>query len=326
MKTKLMIESIFIATILLTVCFLTVVSYRSAQIIERTSNDTSISDDWYYLPAFPNYAPSGLPDFSQKQQDDWKDLIGQQAFCGSVCLADILWWFDSKHETQSGYAGDGNDTYPLVQDYHAPGMPIPGLNSDDHNYNNVNDNQTPFFRFRKNGELIEQVAWYANRQKDMIRYEILGPFKGFFNAFKLLYGIKQWLLDCNLPNNYSVKPIFKPSFSTIVTYLRNNSGIILGIDFPVHKPDFIPSFLYWGHLVAVAGINPLGYIAVSDPYLDKMNPSVDPYEHNNASIVSHDVYRVNLTSPYPGIASWWLPDYRGGGAIIIGAIVISEKS
>jgi hypothetical protein len=283
---------------------------------------TSISNEWYYLPAVPNYAPNGLPDFDQNRQNDWKDLEGHQALCGSVCLADVLWWFDSQHENQSGYPGDGNDTYPLVQDYHAPGMPIPGPHSDDHNYNNVNNNQTPFPTLQKNGELIERIAWYANRQKDMSLYTKLGPLQEALNAFTLVYGAKKWLVDCNLQNDYSVIPILRPRFSTIITYLRNNAGIILGI---VPKPNNTSSLFSYGHFVAVAGINPLGYISVSDPAQDSMNESLDHYTHNNASIVSHDAYRVDLTSPYPGLASWWLPD-SGGGELVIGAIVISEKS
>jgi len=321
-----MIKSIFIATILLTISFLTVVNYRSAPLIERKSSANPISDEWYYLPAFPNYAPNGLPDFSQVQQDDWRDWEGKVSLCGAVSLADILWWFDSKHENQSGYPGDGNDAYPLVQDYHPPGVLIPGPNSDDHNYNNVNDNQTPYLTFKRNGELIERIAWYTNRQKDMkILNEKLGSLIPFIYAFTLLYGIKKWLFDCHLQKNFSVTPIFRPSFSTILAHLHNNSGIILAMSGPGYNPYDPPSPFQWGHFVAVAGINPLGSIAISDPYRNIMNPSSDPYEHNNASIVSHDIWRVNLTSPYPGFASWWLPNYWGG-ALIMGAFIISEKS
>jgi hypothetical protein len=152
-------------------------------------------------------------------------------------------------------------------------------------------------------------------------YTKLGPLKGIFNAFTLAYGAKKWLIDCNLQNNYSIIPILRPSFSTINTYLRKNAGIILGI---APKPDNISTLFNYGHFVVVAGINPLGYITVSDPAYDLMNFNSDPYKHNNASIVSHDAYRVDFTSPYPSLASWWLPGL--GSGLVIGAIIISEKT
>lgn len=299
------------------------VARNNNEIICHVDRQDNGEDGWYNLSKYDNYAPSGLPDFSQLQQDDWGDRKGHVNLCGAVALADILWWFDSKHSDSNGTPGDGNDTYSLVRDYSAPGTPNPGPHSDDHNFNNVNDNQTPWCRFRRNGELIEQIAWYTNRQKDTIRYEILGPLKGLFNAFKLLYGIKKLFIESGLQNYYSVKPIFKPSFSTINKCLRNNSGIILGMSGPGYdsKSKLLP--FQWGHFVAVAGINSVGYIALSDPVQDVMNSSSDPSEHNNASIVSHDVWQVNFTSPYPWLASWWLPEYFGG-AFINGAIIISE--
>ena len=98
-------------------------------------------------------------------------------------------------------------------------------------------------------------------------------------------------------------------------------------------PTIIPKIIPfdWGHAVSVAGINPKeGKIALSDPMFDKDNPLPNPEKeyytlHNNASIVSHDRYIVNFSSPYPLLASWWLPDYPvRDGALIYGAIIISE--
>jgi hypothetical protein len=326
MNTKLMIGSIMMTTVLLVVSFTTVVGHQSTRFTDKTPYSDSSSDKWYNLSGFTNYAPNGLPDFNQTQEESWEGWNGKPNLCGAVSLADILWWFDSKNEkNKNDHPGDGNDTYPLVQDYHATGTPIPGPHSDDHNYNNVNDNQTPFLRFRRNGELIERIAWYTNRQKDMIRYSLLGPLGGLFNAFKLLYGTKKWLLDCHLQKNYSVRAVFKPSFPSIIAALQKESGVILGIIGAGKNPYYESKPFRWGHFVAVAGINPQGYIALSDPYRDIMNPSSNPYEHNNASIVSHDRWQVNFTSPYPRVASWWLQDYYDG-ALINCAIIISQLS
>ena len=289
----------------------------------HVKNDTE--ENWYYLPSYPNYAPNGLPDFDEHQQDSWftEDGIeeGWPLFCGAAALANVFWWFDSKHADQNGSPGDGNDTYPLVQDYNAPEPPNPGPYSDDHNFNNVNDNRTPFRRFRRNGEFIEQIAWYASRFLFFPLWWKLHPFK-LMDTINVYLGAWRWLIDANLQKNYTVQLIFKPNFSTINTFVRNNCGVILVI---THYNPKIPLWKNWGHYTAVAGINSNGQIALSDSIRDEMNPSLDPAEHNNASIVSHDIWAVNFTSPYPLLSSWWLPDYTNYGVIVVATIIISER-
>lgn len=112
---------------------------------------------WYYKPGYPNYAPSGMPDFDQKQ-DAWKaiepgpngvidsiasgddyynseenrivpgnncrlettpagDDVAVWAFCGPTAVANCLWWFDSKYADPNGVPGDGKDKFDLVKDY-----------------------------------------------------------------------------------------------------------------------------------------------------------------------------------------------------------------
>ena len=254
MKNKISIIGIICMLLL---AGLTVLPAKSSNIEIPSNNLTKddTEDDWYYLPSYPNYAPNGLPDFSQLQQDDWRNQKGQADCCGAVSLANILWWFDSRHSNQTGTPGDGNDSYPLVVNFCISETPFPGPYSDDHNYNNVNDPETPWCRFKKNGELIEQIAWYTNRQKDSIWRNIMGPLGAIYNTFKLLGGIKRWLKDTGLKDDYSIKPIIRPSFSTIDKYLRNNCGIILGISGPGNGDGLTPFPFKWGHFVAVAGIN-----------------------------------------------------------------------
>jgi len=280
-------------------------------------------DDWYYLPPFPNYAPSGMPDFSQKQ-DDWTDREGNWLVCAAVALADVFWWLDSKHADQNGTPGDGNDAFPLVRDYNAPGTPNPGPYSDDHNFNNVNDNLTPWKIDRRSGEFIEKLAWCI--YGDMVRFRFFrtGPLLGgLIRGFRIVWCVEKWIRDAGLQDYLKAKFIFRPSFSMINERLRNDEAIVLAVFGAGYNPEFKPLPLQWGHCVALAGINSTSYIAISDPWADVMNPSSDPTEHNNASIVSHDIYQVNFTSPYPRLASWWLPEYFNG-ALTIGAIIISE--
>jgi hypothetical protein len=276
-------------------------------------------EDWYFLPGYPNYSPSGMPDFDQRQDATWRTNFSW-SFCGPAALADILWWFDSKNSDPEGFVGDGVDKYALVHNFNPPGKPDPGPFFDDHNFNNVNDIDTSWKKYSNSGELIEQIASYV----DIYWHKI--PFFSVSGTdrFQLALGVKKWIEDAGLEKDYLVENIFRPSFSLIDEKLRGNNGIILRLGY------YLPSFpiifpLVFLHYVAVAGINSNGYIAVSDPEWDIANPCSDPFLHNNPSIVSHDIYEVDFSSPYPQISSWWIPSFeRHRRVLVIAAIIISE--
>ncbi len=296
----------------------------------KKSSETASGDGWYFLPAYPNYAPQGLPDFDQKQ-DNWKARQGKWlligglwSFCAPTSLAEIFWWFDSKHEDPLGYPGDGNDTYPLVSNYNAPGSPTPGPQSDDHNFNNVNDLETRWRHGRGAKELVEKLAWYCNT--NFCRYPFIRGYAGT-NAKNLENGAKQWIQDAGLNDQYTVESIWNPDFSLIVERLQNNSGIILNLLLYNSNAIFFQTFL--GHYVAIAGIHLNGSIALSDPFQNLANPSPTPADHNDANIVSYDIYTVNFTSPFPEKASWWIVEYFDLGVKKLGglawyALIISE--
>ncbi len=52
----------------------------------------------YVKPAFTDYAPSGMPDFDEKQ-DLWGPALGTYTWCVPVAVADSLWWLDSEYES-----------------------------------------------------------------------------------------------------------------------------------------------------------------------------------------------------------------------------------
>ena len=114
-------------------------------------------ESWHYLPTYPNYAPSGMPDFDQCAQDDWKSWGFFWSLCAPNAIANIFWWFDSKHSDPNGFPGDGNDTYPLVGGFY-----VVTPNIDDHSPTNVNFELTPLVRKYPSGELVEHIAWYVN--------------------------------------------------------------------------------------------------------------------------------------------------------------------
>lgn len=290
---------------------------RSSEMIETINK--RFGNDWYYLSSYPNYSPSGLPDFDQRQ-DSWKTRIGIWTLCGPTALANVLWWFDSKYSNQNGTPGDGIDIYPLVENYHVQGVLEPGPYSDDHNFNNVNDLQTSWDRKTHHGELIEQIAWYVNTDK--CRNLILTKYGT--SIHDMILGVKNWIKDAGLQDDFKVEVIFKPSFSMINERLRNNEGILLRFGKCIFDFKLSPTLFH--HYVAVAGINSDEYIAISDPGWDKTNPCSDSSVHNDAGIVSHDIYKVNFSSPFPLLSSWWIPDYAVyKGALVISAIIISEN-
>jgi hypothetical protein len=289
----------------------------SIEILETTHGE--LNDDWYYLSSYPNYCPNGLPDFDQRQ-DNWKNFIGIWTLCGPTALANIFWWFDSKNSDQNGTPGDGIDIYPLVKNYHTLGDIEPGPHSDDHNFNNVNALQTSWDRRTYKGELIEQIAWYVNTDK--CRNPIIRKYGT--NLCDMIIGIKKWIKDVGLQDDFKVEVILRPSFSTVNEQLRNNNGILLRLGKCIF--DYRISPILFHHYVSVAGINSDGYISISDPGWDKTNPCLDSSLHNDASIVSHDIYKINFTSPFPQLSSWWIPDYAiYKGALVNSAIIISEN-
>ncbi len=52
----------------------------------------------YIKPAFPDYTPSGMPDFDEKQ-NGWGPAPGTYTWCGPVAAANSLWWLDSEYES-----------------------------------------------------------------------------------------------------------------------------------------------------------------------------------------------------------------------------------
>ncbi|KYK23635.1 hypothetical protein AYK25_06525 [Thermoplasmatales archaeon SM1-50] len=285
-------------------------------------------DEWYNVSSYPNYAPKGMPDFSQKQDEHWKENNGW-LICAAVALADVFWWIDSKRSNQSGFPGDGIDEYKLVRDYHPPEPYNPGPYTDDHNFDNVNDNETQWDRNKSKGEFIDLLAWriYGYFLKGgIIITKISNPIiRLTLHGLRIIWCMKSWIRSAGLQNNLNATFHFKPNFSMIDQKIRNGDGIVLGIFGAGSDPGLPPKPFQWGHCVALAGINSNVQIAISDPIRNVQNPSNDEFEHNDAYYVSHDIYIVNFTSPYPQLASFWLPNY-GNGALCSVAIIISEKN
>ena len=291
--------------------------------------------EWYFKLGYPNYAPSGMPDFDQKQ-DAWQAInagpdgvvdsiaMGDDiqisppgswvvpyakviapgpncalesapvnddqivwVFCGPTAVANCFWWFDSKYADLTGWPGDGNDIFPLVQDY--------GV-GDDHLAANVQP----------------LVCDLAN--------QMLTCSRGTTDVHDMEYAIDNWLNGTGLSNKLYEHTEKAPDFYWIEEEIERSQDVILLLGF---WAECYPGEFHrcGGHYVTCAGVDSENMtIAVSDPFFDNAvaggqgrivpNPHPAGYSatfHNDTNRISHDYYNVTLSSS-PG-GNWALPDY-----------------
>ncbi len=244
-----------------------------------------------------DYAPSGIPDFDQKQYA-WRNASGQWTYCGPVAAANSLWWFDSKFEPNPVPPPVRNDNYPLLTSY------SPGL-WDDHDPRNVQ----PF---------VNSLAGLA------------GTGAGGTKPDKLEIAIKTYLAAKGLDADYTVMLEQKPTFPWVEDEVKRSEDVILLIGF--WQNTAIGWRRIGGHYVTVPGVDSVRrLIAFSDPYANaaeiggwgRVLPGPHPAGHapslhNDARFVSHDLYRViNTQSPGGTWGPWgytrWLsmPNFQG---------------
>ena len=246
---------------------LLITSVQATDIAIVSKKDTLMQGKgWYWKPSYPNYAPQGLPDFSQ-QQDQWKkiapgpnavidstvagddiynptenciapgpdcalnstavgDDVIEWAFCGPVAVANCFWWFDSKFADPEGTPGDGIDQFTLVEDYGA---------GDDHATTNV-----PL--------LIQHLAQVMNTTD-----------KGTTYVDDMTAGITDWLTTSGLTDKFTVQTYDRPSFSFIEGEIERSQDVILLLgdyDFII-GPLMVDQFQMLGPVLKVLQINPL---------------------------------------------------------------------
>jgi len=242
----------------------------------------------YYKPKYLDYAPAGMPDFDQKQ-DNWKNPVsGAWSHCGPVALANCLWWFDSKFDTCTSPPPTVCNTYPLVDPY--------GL-GDDHHSNNV----MPF---------VDSMAKYCKTNQ---------PGQSGTNVYDLAQGAKDWIDSVGLSGKYTirVKAVERGVFGLedIRREVLASQDVILLVGF---WQDVGGGYCerIGGHFVTTAGIctDPLdSALCISDPFFDRNEGDPPPPHgagiHNDAQFVSgphgtihHDKYGV-----IPTVCQWMTP-------------------
>jgi hypothetical protein len=223
-------------------------------------------DEWYFKPSYMNYAPAGMPDFDQKQNDWTNDTAGQWSFCGPVAAANCFWWLDSRYADPDGTPGDGADIFPLIGDYSAF-PPVPGPSTDDHSFNNVN-------------ELVDRLASYMKTDAG----------HSGTSVFDMEKGIDDWLSATGVNQRLYVRTVKMPTLGYIEEEVGKSNGMVLLLGF-WEEQDSGNWTRIGGHYVTVAGVNPMNnMIAISDPFFDRIYPAASPTVHNNPCDVSHDIY------------------------------------
>ena len=123
---------------------------------------------WYFKASFEDYAPSGVPDFDQRQSNWTNPVTGAWTWCGPVAAANSLWWFDSKYEPNPVPPPTVNDGFPLVSaTAYGPW--------DDHDPQNVE----PF---------VDELAWFMDTDGQRTGLNHSGT-----NVYSMEAGVSQYL-------------------------------------------------------------------------------------------------------------------------------------
>jgi hypothetical protein len=295
----------------------------------------------YWIPHYNDYARSGMPDFSQLQDNWLNPMTGQPSFCGPVAVANCFWWFDSKYNVPPGVVGDAMDLFPLVRDY-LDGLP-PLVGFDDHDPWNVDHANTAWFPgvpppatsqpfvpgpqvpgggLPPWGELVERLAYYFDTDGRRTGISDTGT-----NVMEMQQGIDAWFLSESLNNFLYERTWAMPTFTWVETLVEKSQNVILLLGFWFEDP---PGSGQWfrcgGHYVTVAGINSQDLlIGISDPFFDNaeaggpgmvLDGICIPHAHgghastvhNDAGNVSHDVYSV-VTQPVSPGGLWEIMGY-----------------
>jgi hypothetical protein len=313
-------------------------------VVEYAVMICSRQEHWWREASFPDYAPSGMPDFDQKQ-DHWiNPTTSQMSFSAPAAVANSFWWLDSKLNVPAGSMGDGWDECPLVRDY-LDNLP-PYLNWDDHDLANVDHSATswngsgpppatpqPFIPGPQTpggtdswGELVERLAWYMDTDGRRSGNPHVGTkVLGMADALEEWFSSETYDNGSSLSDSLCAMSWEKPTFAFVESLVEQHENVILLLGFWYQLGS------KWqrvgGHFVTVAGVNSVqSMISFSDPFFDHAEtggpgevlsgsyithspiPHSDSVLHNDPGNVSHDIYNADLNYTNPA-GRWWVSDY-----------------
>jgi hypothetical protein len=289
------------------------------------------SGPWYVKPAYPDYAPSGMPDFDEKQ-DVWGPGLGIYTWCVPVAVANSLWWLDSRYEPNDRSWPNIIDNFPLVTSYNQAW--------DDHDPQNVD----PFVR--NLASLMNTDGQHTGGDHVGTRWADVQP------------GIQAYLAQQGVAGLFEVHNSTFPDFVWVDNETQRCQDVELFLEFlywngyewePITEPS-----LESGHCVTSAGVNAsTSEVLISDPWQDAYEavavpgrspvphpPGHNAAVHNDAQYVSQDAYQmapVSFLSPPPApppgypMTVWELKGYMqtlgyqdlNWHAFIVGAVATS---
>ena len=227
---------------------------------------------------YPDYAPSGMPDFSQRQAG-WTNMqSGAWSYCGPASAANALWWLDSRFESNSEPPPAAHDNYGLVIAMH-------GASWDDHDARNL-----PL--------VVSDLAYGVDVDGQRTGSQHAGTRFG-----DLLTGVGNLIAGLDL----HAHALSSPNYEAIRDRALGGESLILLLGFWEFQTEG------WrrlgGHYVTVAGVECDGdgrRLAISDPNWDRAadggpgmvrpanrRASMSPMSqeaHNDAALVSWDLY------------------------------------
>jgi len=308
---------------------------------------------FYWKASYPEYAPSGVPDFDQNQFP-----LGLEGWCGPTAVGDSLWWMDSRYHPSTlltAYVGavsehDPSNVNPFIS-HLAFLMDTQGQRTTiAHTGTGVWDMQAGITQYLSWSGVNPLGDCDGDGDVDAADLAIVNGAMGTAPGgvdWDLRADIHpattEWpivsvglnVIDANdlaLVNNNLGKSgsfyehtIVNPDFYMIEEEVERCQDVVLLLGFWVFDPTG-GWYREKGHYVTVAGINSATQeIAISDPDNDAFENGVipkgrvpvphpahigNPFIHNNASLVSHDIYPV-IYDPCPG-GDWSLAGYPHG--------------
>ncbi len=239
---------------------------------------------WYKKPPYPDYAPSGMPDFDQKQDGWFHPMVGW-TWCGPVACANSMWWFDSQYDPSN-----------IVTAY-GPW--------DDHNVQNVDP-------------LVHDLAWHMDT--DGIRTGIIHTGTLWWDMFT---GLQTYLVQQGVDDILEVHAMELPDFYWIEEEIYRCQDVVLLLEFwddQTHEKWIYDPGGEGGHYVTCAGVNSTTLeLLIADPWHDAAEagwvpgdiPVPHPYPHgvdihNDTQYVSHDAYTAAFNTAW---GAWELLGY-----------------